>query len=925
MSEKLLLLVDGSSYLYRAYHAMPDLRSADGFPTGAIHGVISMMKQLRKQFDAEHAACVFDAKGPTFRDAWYDQYKAQRTPMPEALAEQIEPIHEAVRLLGWPVLMVPGIEADDAIGTLARIAALSGHKVVISTGDKDLAQLVNDDVTLINTMSNERLDVAGVTSKFGVPPQRIIDYLTLMGDTVDNVPGVEKVGPKTAAKWIAEFGSLDGVMAAAPSIKGVAGDNLRKALDWLPQGKRLVTVVTDCDLSGHVAGFPALEALALKGVDREALLAFYTRYGFKTWRRELEESLGVAPAAAPKSPNPQGAQSAADPPPPTAPTAAITEKAYALVLDLAGLEAWIAKIGAAPLTAIDTETDSLDGMTARIVGISLSVQPGEAAYIALRHSYAGAPEQLPIDAVLARLRPWLEDATAAKIGQNIKYDTHVFANAGITIRGYVHDTMLESYVLEAHKPHSLQSLAERHLGRHGLSYEDLCGKGVHQIPFAQVDVAKAAEYSCEDSEMTLHVHQVLWPQLEQMAGVLDVYRRIEMPTAAVLGRIERTGVLIDSALLARQSQELSQRMVELEREAHDLAGQPFNLGSPKQIGEILFGKLALPVKKKTASGAPSTDEEVLAELAADYPLPAKLLEHRSLAKLKGTYTDKLPLMVNATTGRVHTNYAQAVAVTGRLASNDPNLQNIPIRTAEGRRVREAFIAPPGHVILSADYSQIELRIMAHISSDPGLLKAFAEGMDVHRATAAEVFGVDAAGVTSEQRRYAKTINFGLIYGMGAFGLASSLGIERGAAATYIERYFQRFAGVKRYMDETKLRAAELGYVETLFGRRIYLPEIKGGNGPRRSGAERQAINAPMQGTAADLIKLAMIAVQNTLDRERRQTKMIMQVHDELVFEVPHAELEWARVEVPRVMASVADLQVPLLAEVGVGSNWDEAH
>ena len=932
MSEKLLVLVDGSSYLYRAYHAMPDLRSPAGFPTGAIHGVIAMMKQLRKQFDAEHAACVFDAKGPTFRDAWYDQYKAQRAPMPEALAEQIEPIHEAVRLLGWPVLMVPGIEADDAIGTLARVASQSGHEVVISTGDKDLAQLVNEHVTLINTMSSERLDVAGVSAKFGVAPERIIDYLALMGDSVDNVPGVDKVGPKTAAKWIAEFGSLDGVMAAAASVKGVAGENLRKALDWLPQGKRLVTVVTDCDLSGHVAGFPSLDALALREVDREALLEFYGRYGFKTWRRELEGALGVV--AGGKTSASAGGNSAAAAPahtsgaasaPVAAPVAAVTQKSYETVLSAPALAAWIEKIAAAPLTAIDTETDSLDGMTARIVGISLAVKPGEAAYIPLRHSYAGAPEQLPLEAVLAQLKPWLESEFAAKIGQNIKYDTHVFANAGIEVRGYRHDTMLESYVFEAHKPHSLESLAERHLGRHGLSYEDLCGKGVHQISFAQVEVTKASEYSCEDSEMTLHVHQALWPQIEQLSGVLDVYRRIEMPTATLLGRIERTGVLIDSGLLARQSQELSQRMVELEREAHELAGQPFNLGSPKQIGEILFGKLGLPVKKKTASGAPSTDEEVLAELAADYPLPAKLLEHRSLSKLKGTYTDKLPLMVNPSTGRVHTNYAQAVAVTGRLASNDPNLQNIPIRTAEGRRVREAFIAPPGHVILSADYSQIELRIMAHISSDPGLLKAFAQGLDVHRATASEVFGIEPASVTSEQRRYAKTINFGLIYGMGAFGLASSLGIERNAASTYIERYFQRFAGVKRYMDETKSRAAELGYVETLFGRRIYLPEIKGGNGPRRSGAERQAINAPMQGTAADLIKLAMIAVQDTLDREQRLTRMIMQVHDELVFEVPHAELDWARGEIPRVMAGVAALQVPLLAEVGVGANWDQAH
>ncbi len=920
MREKLLLLVDGSSYLYRAYHALPDLRSPDGFPTGAIHGVMAMLKLLRKQFDAEHAACVFDAKGPTFRDEWYPQYKAQRAPMPDDLAKQLPAIVEAVALLGWPVLSVPGIEADDAIGTLARVAAQSGHRVVVSTGDKDLAQLVNKDVTLINTMSNEKLDIAGVNAKFGVPPERIVDYLTLTGDSVDNIPGVEKVGPKTAAKWIADHGSLAGVIAAAASFKGVAGENLRKALDWLPQGKRLVTVRTDCDLSAELPGFPALDALTLREVDRAALLAFYDRYGFKAWRRELEVAGGSGAASGPNAGTPEGG---AQPPP--APPAPPAERHYETILDLTALERWIAKIGGATLTAIDTETDSLDAMLARIVGISLAVQPFEAAYIPLRHAYAGAPDQLPIDAVLARLRPWLEDASAAKLGQNIKYDAHVFANAGIAVRGYAHDTLLQSYVLEAHKPHSLESLAQRHLGRHGLSYEDVCGKGANQISFAQVDIAKASEYSCEDSEMTLQVHQRLWPQLEAAPGMLDVYRRIEMPTAVVLGRIERHGVLIDSRLLGRQSQELAQRMVALEAQAHDLAGQPFNLGSPKQIGEILFGKLGLPVKRKTASGVPSTDEDVLTELAADYPLPAKLLEHRSLSKLKGTYTDKLPLMVNPATGRVHTTYAQAVAVTGRLASNDPNLQNIPIRTAEGRRVREAFIAPPGHVILSADYSQIELRIMAHISSDPGLLKAFAQGMDVHRATASEVFGVAPADVSSEQRRYAKTINFGLIYGMGAFGLATSLGIERKAAVAYIERYFERFAGVKRYMDETKKLAEQRGYVETLFGRRIYLPEINGGSGPRKSGAQRQAINAPMQGTAADLIKLAMIAVQERLDAERRATRMIMQVHDELVFEVPQAELEWARAEVPKVMASVAQLAVPLLAEVGVGANWDEAH
>ena len=912
MSDKTLLLVDGSSYLYRAYHALPDLRGPGGVPTGALRGVVSMLKLLREQYPAALGACVFDAKGRTFRDDWYAEYKANRSAMPVDLALQIEPIHEAVKLLGWPVLTVPGIEADDTIGTLCKVAAAAGYDVIVSTGDKDLAQLVDERVTLVNTMSQETLTPAAVLEKFGVAPDRIVDYLTLVGDTVDNVPGVDKVGPKTAAKWIAEHGSLDGVMAAAPTMKGAAGENLRKALDWLPQGRKLVTVATDCDLSAHVPGWPAFESLAFAPTDTATLLAFYAHYDFKSFKRELESATGlpVSPVAVPAAP--------------------AMDKHYETVLTDAQLKAWIAKIDAAPLTAIDTETDSLDPMRAQIVGISLSIAVCEAAYIPLRHSYAGVPDQLPFDDVLAQLKPWLEDASKPKLGQNIKYDAHVLANAGIEIKGYVHDTMLQSYVLEAHKPHGLESLAERHLGRKGLSYEDLCGKGAHQIPFGQVDIERAAEYSCEDSDMTLHVHQTLWPQIEAVAGLLRIYREIEMPTSSILGTIERTGVLIDGAKLAAQSQQLAERMLALEQQAYELAGQPFNMGSPKQIGEILFDKLGLPVKKRTASGAPSTDEEVLTELAADYPLPAKLLENRSLAKLKGTYTDKLPLMVNPATGRVHTNYAQAVAVTGRLSSNDPNLQNIPIRTIEGRRVREAFIPPPGHSILSADYSQIELRIMAHMSGDPGLLKAFAEGVDVHRLTASEVFGAALAEVSNEQRRYAKTINFGLIYGMGAFGLAQSLGIERGAAAAYIERYFERFAGVRRYMDATKASAREKGYVETLFGRRIYLPEINGGNGPRKSGAERQAINAPMQGTAADLIKLAMIAVQGALDREQRATRMIMQVHDELVFDVPEAEVDWARAEVPRIMASVAQssvaqFKVPLLAEVGVGKNWDEAH
>ncbi|MFO1252954.1 MAG: DNA polymerase I [Inhella sp.] len=907
----LVLLVDGSSYLYRAYHAMPDLRGPDGQATGAVHGMVAMLKQLRDRYPGAHAACVFDASGPTFRDDWYPEYKAQRAPMPDDLRAQIPLIHEVVQLLGWPVLTVPGIEADDAIGTLAKLAEASGHQVVISTGDKDLAQLVTPAVSLLNTMSNERLDEAGVLAKFGVPPDRIVDYLTLMGDAVDNVPGVDKVGPKTAAKWIAEHGSLDGVVAAAASIKGVAGENLRKALDWLPTGRKLVTVKTDCDLSAYLQPWPSVEGLAFKAVDREGLLAFYTQHGFKSWKRELEGQ-GVAPQT-------QAEPVRAEPPPPA------QDKRYETVSSWERFDAWRQKLQASELVALDTETDSLSNLDARIVGLSFSVAPWEACYIPLRHAGMDVPEQLPLDEVLARLKPWLEDGTRAKLGQHVKYDAHVFANHGIQVQGYAHDTMLQSYVLEAHKSHSLEALADRELGRKGLSYEELCGKGAKQIPFAQVDVARAAEYSCEDSEMCLGVHQRLLPRILAEPGLRYVYEQIEMPTSAQLLRVERNGVLIDAAMLQAQSHELGQRLLALEQELYTLAGQPFNLGSPKQIGEILFGKLGLPVKKKTATGAPSTDEEVLTELAADFPLPAKILEHRGLAKLKSTYTDKLPLMVNPHTGRVHTHYAQAVAVTGRLASNDPNLQNIPVRTAEGRRIREAFVAPPGRLIASADYSQIELRIMAHLSEDPAMLAAFASGADIHKATAAEVFGTPLEQVSTEQRRAAKAINFGLIYGMGAYGLAAQLGIEPKAAKDYIDLYFARFQGVRRYMDETRAGAKAKGYVETVFGRRLWLPEINSGNGPRRAGAERQAINAPMQGTAADLIKLAMLAVQAAIDREGKQTQIVMQVHDELVFELPESERDWVASQVPALMAGVAQLKVPLLAEVGFGASWETAH
>ena len=932
MSQDTLLLVDGSSYLYRAFHAMPDLRAVPGDPasaaTGAIRGMINMMQSLRREVPATYVACVFDAKGPTFRDTLYPDYKAHRSPMPEDLRSQIEPIHEVVRLMGWTVLDVPGVEADDVIGTLAVTAARQGIEVIVSSGDKDLSQLVNQHITIIDTMNGKRRDVAGVTSEFGVPPSLMVDYQTLVGDAVDNVPGVEKVGPKTAAKWLAEYGSLEALVARAGEIKGVAGENLRKALEWLPTARQLLTIKTDCDLNGYVPDMPSLQSLAWKDTNTEALKQFYLQYGFKSLAKALEDPSGAvrggAAGASSASSAPAGASLSGDlfDPPPG--TSQAVDRHYTTVLDWATFDQWLERIRVAPLTALDTETTSLDEMRAQIVGISLSVQPGEAAYIPLAHAGPDAPEQLPLDQVLERLRPWLEDPNAHKLGQHVKYDRHVFANHGIEVQGYVHDTMLQSYVLEVHRPHGLASLAERHLGRSGLSYEDLCGKGVHQIPFSQVDVERATEYSCEDADMTLDVHGVLWPRLEADARLRAVYE-LEIASSEALYRIERNGVLIDAATLATQSAELGQRILKLEQEAHEIAGQPFNLSSPKQIGEIFFNQLGLPVVKKTATGAPSTDEEVLEKLAEDYPLPAKILEHRGLTKLKGTYTDKLAGMAHPRTGRVHTHYAQAVAVTGRLSSNDPNLQNIPIRTPEGRRVREAFIAPEGWRIASADYSQIELRIMAHLSEDEALLRAFQEGLDVHRATAAEVFGLQPAEVSSEQRRYAKVINFGLIYGMSAFGLAKALGIDNTAARNYIDRYFQRFAGVRRYMDDTRQQAKSRGYVETVMGRRLYLPEINSPNGPRRAGAERAAINAPMQGTAADLIKLSMVQVQKMLDDAHRRSRIIMQVHDELVFEVPEDELDWLRQAVPACMAQVADLKVPLLAEVGVGRNWEEAH
>jgi DNA polymerase-1 len=922
---KTLLLVDGSSYLYRAYHALPDLRTAEGEPTGALRGFIGMLRTLRSQVACDYCACVFDAKGRTFRDDIYPEYKANRPPMPEDLARQIAPIHEAAAALGWPILEVEGIEADDVIGTLAREAQAKGVRTVISTGDKDLAQLVNDDVTLVNTMSNERLDIAGVVEKFGVPPERIVDYLTLVGDSVDNVPGVDKVGPKTAVRWLAEFGSLDAIVANAGRIGGKVGENLRAALPWLPTARTLVTIRTDGDLSAQL---PHFDSLAVRPADEERLRELFTRWEFRSFLKDLGAGGASAAGAADPAGGEPAPSRAAAPASDDARPAAAGRLPYETVATPAQLHDWIGRIGAAPLAAVDTETTSLDPMAAKLVGISLAVATGQgnlACYIPLAHRYPGVPDQLPFEATLQALKPWLESEQHRKVGQHLKYDTHVFANHGVRLAGVAHDTMLESYVLEAHRPHNMDDLAERHLGRTTIRYEDVCGKGAGRIGFDEVALDRATEYSAEDAEVTLALHQAMWPRLEANEALRRVYESIEMPVSKILFEMERTGVLVDRERLATQSVEIARRLAELEARAQELAGQPFNLGSPKQIGEILFGVLKLPVAKKTASGAPSTDEEVLEKLAEDYPLPKVLLEHRGLAKLKSTYCDKLAASIDPATGRVHTSYGQAIAVTGRLSSSEPNLQNIPIRTAEGRRIREAFIAPPGSRIVSADYSQIELRIMAHISGDEGLLSAFAAGEDIHRATASEVFGVPLGEVTSEQRRYAKVINFGLIYGMSAYGLASNLGIDKDTARSFIDRYFTRYPGVAKYMERTREQAKRQGFVETVFGRRLWLPEINSPNGPRRGAAERAAINAPMQGTAADLIKLAMIAVHGWLLRERLATRLIMQVHDELVFEVPQGEVDAVREQVPLLMSGVAELKVPLLAEVGVGENWDQAH
>jgi DNA polymerase-1 len=906
-----LLLVDGSSYLYRAFHALPDLRNGRGEAMGAIYGVLAMLRRLAADHNATAKACVFDAKGKTFRDDLYAAYKANRPPMPDDLAAQIAPLREAVAALGWPVLAVEGVEADDVIATLAHMARGQGMHCIVSTGDKDLAQLVDERVTLVNTMSNEKLDVEGVKAKFGVPPDRIVDYLTLIGDAVDNVPGVDKVGPKTAAKWIAQYGSLDGVIAHAAEIQGAVGENLRKSLDWLPQARKLLTVKYDVELS------VTLEDLARDGYDPGKLRELFVHFQFKTWLRELEG--GASP-----EPRRDRAQVTAAPAVPAAPATEVARRNYAMIADETALRALIARLETAELVGFDTETTGLEPMTANLVGMSFALER-DAFYLPLAHEYPGAPDQFGVERALALLRPWLESPARRKVGQNLKFDAHILANHGIALGGIAHDTLLESYVYEVHERHDLDTLARRHLGWQTLSYDDVTGKGASRIPFSAVDVQRATQYAAEDADCTLAVHQVLHSRIAADAKLAYVYEKLEMPVLPVLLEMERNGVLLDSGKLEAQSHELGREMFELEQKAYAAAGQPFNLNSPKQIQEILFERQKLPVKKKTPSGQPSTDEDVLTELALDYPLPKLLLEYRGLAKLKSTYTDKLPRMVDPRTRRVHTTYSQAVAVTGRLASNDPNLQNIPIRTPQGRRIREAFIAPPGAKIVSADYSQIELRIMAHISGDAGLMKAFERGDDVHRATAAEVFGVPLVQVSADERRAAKTINFGLIYGMSAFGLAQNLGIERATAQAYIDSYFNRYPGVARYMQETRELAKSRGYVETVFGRRLWLPEIRSGGPQRRQAAERAAINAPMQGTAADLIKLAMIAVSAWLAKETLATKLIMQVHDELVLEVPANDLEMVKQRVPELMQNVAKLKVPLVVDVGVGDNWDQAH
>ncbi|MFA6051181.1 MAG: DNA polymerase I [Methylobacter sp.] len=904
-----LILVDGSSFLFRAYHAIPPLTNANGEPTNAVYGVSNMLRKLIADYHSDYISVVFDAPGKTFRNDLYDQYKAHRPPMPDDLRVQIEPLHNLIRAMGLPLIMEPGVEADDVLGALAQHAEQQGYDVIISTGDKDMAQLVNEHIILENTMSNSRLDIQGVIDKFGVRPDQIIDYLALIGDTVDNIPGVPKVGPKTAAKWLEQYETLENLIAHANEIGGKIGENLRASLDQLPLSKQLTTIKCDLDLPYD------MEDLKQRPMDKAELRNLLADLGFSSWLKTLDTP-STTPGSAPVEAAPAQIEDK--------PTN--IDSSYETVLTEQQFDHWLEQLNKAGLFAFDTETTSLDYSKAQIVGVSFAVTPGKAAYVPLAHDYPGVPQQLNRSEILEKLRPLLENPHKPKLGQNLKYDMHVLANHGIALQGIAHDTMLESYVLNSTATkHNMDDLAKEYLGVDTIHYEDVAGKGAKQIGFQEVSIEQAAPYAAEDADITLRLHQVLNAKLAQHPKLLELYTEMEVPLISVLTRIENNGVLIDTAMLAQQSLELSSQIISLEQHAHDLAGQTFNLGSPKQIQDILYDQQKLPVLKKTPKGQPSTEESVLQELALDYPLPKLILEYRSLSKLKSTYTDKLPQQVDGQTGRIHTSYHQAVAATGRLSSSDPNLQNIPIRSEEGRKIRQAFIAPEGKKIVAADYSQIELRIMAHLSADAGLLKAFTEGQDVHRATAAEVFGVAPDQVTTDLRRSAKAINFGLIYGMSSFGLAQQLGLSRSQAQSYIDLYFARYPGVKNYMDRIRELAREQGYVETIFGRRLYLPEINSRNAARRQYAERTAINAPMQGTAADIIKRAMIAADQWLYRQNPDAKMIMQVHDELVFEIAEDQVDSCTANIRTIMCSAADLNVPLIVDVGIGNNWDEAH
>jgi DNA polymerase-1 len=933
-----LILVDGSSFLFRAYHAIPPLTNANGDPTNAVYGVSNMLRKLIADYHSDYITVVFDAPGKTFRNELYDQYKAHRPPMPDDLRVQIAPLHNLIRAMGLPLIIESGVEADDVLGALAQHAEQQGYDVIISTGDKDMAQLVTEHIILENTMSNTRMDIQGVIDKFGVRPEQIIDYLALIGDTVDNIPGVPKVGPKTAAKWLEHYQTLENLIVHANEIGGKIGENLRASLDQLPLSKQLTTIKCGLDLPYGI------EDLKQQPMDTAELKNLLAELGFSSWLKSLAASttlstspsttlstspsttLSTSPSTEPVLSVAEGLRTSPIEALPTEDKPAKIDSSYETVLTESRFNDWLAQLDKAELFAFDTETTSLDYSKAQIVGVSFAVTPGKAAYVPLAHDYPGVPDQLDRSEILEKLRPLLENPHKPKLGQNLKYDMHVLANHGIALRGIAHDTMLESYVLNSTATkHNMDDLAKEYLGVETLHYEDVAGKGAKQIGFQEVSIEQAAPYAAEDADITLQLHQALISKLEKHPTLLKLYTEMEVPLISVLARIERNGVLIDDAMLAQQSLELSSQIISLEQHAHDLAGQTFNLGSPKQIQDILYDQQKLPVLKKTPKGQPSTEESVLQELALDYPLPKLILEYRSLSKLKSTYTDKLPQQIDGQTGRIHTSYHQAIAATGRLSSSDPNLQNIPIRSEEGRKIRQAFIAPEGKKIVAADYSQIELRIMAHLSADEGLLKAFTEGQDVHRATAAEVFGVAPEQVTTDLRRSAKAINFGLIYGMSAFGLAQQLGLSRSQAQSYIDLYFARYPGVKNYMDSIREQAREQGYVETLFGRRLYLPEINSRNAARRQYAERTAINAPMQGTAADIIKRAMIAADRWLYRDNPDAKMIMQVHDELVFEIAESQLESCTANIRTLMCAAAELDVPLIVDIGIGNNWDEAH